>query len=237
VRCAQSSEYDSLNKRQEQKKRDKKERLRCDPFLHLPHNPTVQTGGPLPKDTRVCSSFKFNDKVQQLHPLALCQLTTVAFIASKQHRTPSHIPISRAQNRLELVHSDIEEVSPTSHGGYRYFVLFIDDFSRMTLGFLMKYKNEVLIKFNEFRRMVEKATNCKIKRFRADNGAGEYTNKEFDTYRKKHGMVFGLWSRTGLARGAIEPSLADQKLRYTRQDSTSGAGSNISKKTALQPKF
>jgi len=38
--------------------------------------------------------------------------------------------------------------------------------------------------------MVEKATNCKIKRFRVDNGAGEYTNKGFDSYRKKHGIVF-----------------------------------------------
>jgi len=29
-----------------------------------------------------------------------------------------------------------------------------------------------------------------IKRFRADNGAGEYTDKKFEAYRKKHGIAF-----------------------------------------------
>jgi len=55
----------------------------------------------------------------------------------KQHRTPSHIPMPRAQEQLEPIHSDVEEVSPISHGRYQYFVLFINDFSRVTFGFLM----------------------------------------------------------------------------------------------------
>jgi len=91
--------------------------------------------------------------------LDVCQ----SCVYGKQHRlhrtsSLSHIPMPCAQERLELTHSDVEEVSPISHGGYRYFILFIDDFSQMTFGFLMKNKNEVLVKFREFRCTVEKAT-------------------------------------------------------------------------------
>jgi hypothetical protein len=111
-------------------------------------------------------------------------------VYGKQHRTPSHMPMPRAKEALELIHSDVEEISPMAYGGYKYFVQFTDDYTRMTFGFLLKHKNEVLQKFKEFRRIVEKDLKKKIRRLRADNGLGEYTNKEFEDYRKKHGITF-----------------------------------------------
>lgn len=95
---------------------------------------------------------------------------------------------TRAKAPLELVHSDVVgKITPASKGGSNYFVTFIDDYSRFTVEYPMKAKNEVLDRFDQYRRMVENLDNMKVKTLRSDNG-GEYTSKEFDDYRAKHGI-------------------------------------------------
>ena len=124
-----------------------------------------------------------------LHDLPqICQ----SCVYGKQHRTPSHTPMPRCDGRLQLIHSDVEEISPIAYGGYRYFVAFIDDHTRMEFGYLMKQKNEVFQKFVEFQRLVERETGEKIKRLRADNGLGEYTNADFTSYRKRRELLSSL---------------------------------------------
>lgn len=66
------------------------------------------------------------------------------------------------------------------------FVTFIDEKNRYKIYFL-KYKNEVLNNFKEYRTEVEKFTNHKIKYLQSDNGT-EYCNKEFDEYLKSYGI-------------------------------------------------
>ena len=89
---------------------------------------------------------------------------------------------------LELVHLDVVgKITPASKGESNYFVTFIDDYSRFTVVYPMKTKNEVLDRFNQYRRMVENLHNTKVKTLRSDNG-GEYTSKEFDEYLAKHGI-------------------------------------------------
>ena len=88
------------------------------------------------------------------------------------------------------MHSNVEEITPIAYGGYRYFVAFIDDHTRMEFGYLMKQKNEVFQKFQDFQHMVERETGEKIKRLRADNGLGEYTHTDFATYRKNQAIAF-----------------------------------------------
>jgi hypothetical protein len=63
-------------------------------------------------------------------------------------------------------------------GGSSYYVIFIDDCSRKTWIYLLKKKDEVFNKFQEFKAKIENLTNKKIKTLRTDNG-GEYTSKEF----------------------------------------------------------
>ena len=67
-----------------------------------------------------------------------------------------------------------------SLGGYSYYIIFIDDYSRKTWIFFLKIKesNEVLSKFKE---LVENQTSKKIKTLRLDNG-GEYTSKKFKSF-------------------------------------------------------
>jgi transposase InsO family protein len=68
-----------------------------------------------------------------------------------------------------------------SVSGSRYFVLFIDDYSRKTWICFLKTKDEVFERFRGFRALVENQTRRKIRVLRLDNG-GEYTSKEFEDY-------------------------------------------------------
>ena len=69
-------------------------------------------------------------------------------VKGKMHKRPlpSHSK-SRATRPLELVHSDVMgPFTPTSLGGSRYIVTFIDDYSKYVLVRPMKSKDEVLQK-------------------------------------------------------------------------------------------
>ena len=51
----------------------------------------------------------------------------------------------------------------SSLSGYIYYVSFIDDFSRKAWIYFMKNKDEVFKKFKEFKALIEKYTEKKIK--------------------------------------------------------------------------
>lgn len=74
-----------------------------------------------------------------------------------------------------------------SLGGNKYFVTFIDDATRRTWVYMMKHKSEVFGIFQKFHAMVERETDCKLKRLRTDNG-GEYTSNEFKAYCSRYGI-------------------------------------------------
>uniref|UniRef100_A0A1Y1KIF8 Integrase catalytic domain-containing protein n=1 Tax=Photinus pyralis TaxID=7054 RepID=A0A1Y1KIF8_PHOPY len=69
----------------------------------------------------------------------------------------------------------------TSLGGARYFLTFIDDYSRMCFIYFIKTKDETFSKFKEFKNFAENQQNTSIKVLRTDNG-GEYCSKEFQMY-------------------------------------------------------
>lgn len=73
---------------------------------------------------------------------------------------------TRAKAPLELVHLDVVgKITPASKGESNYFVRFIDDYSRFTVVYPTKTKNEVLDRFNHNRRMVKNLHNTKVKTF------------------------------------------------------------------------
>jgi len=77
---------------------------------------------------------------------------------------------------LELVHTDLCGPSrKKSPHGEEYFILFIDDFSRMCWTSLLKHKDEAFEKFEAFKALVENESYHKIKCFRSDRG-GEFTS-------------------------------------------------------------
>jgi histone deacetylase 1/2 len=74
---------------------------------------------------------------------------------------------------LELVFSDVWGASIDSVGRYKYYVSFIDDFSKFTWIYLLKYKFEVFQKFHEFQSLVERLFDRKIVVVQSDC-CGEY---------------------------------------------------------------
>ena len=63
----------------------------------------------------------------------------------------------RSKGVLDLVHSDVWGPTPVSaRGGAKYFVTFINDFSRKVWIYLIKEKLEVFAWFRAWRAEVEK---------------------------------------------------------------------------------
>lgn len=116
-------------------------------------------------------------------------ITCISCIEGKQNRESFPSVGSRATELLEVIHSDVcGPMQTASLGGARYFVTFIDDFSRKVYVFTIKSKAEVLDKFIEYKNRVENELNKKIKILRSDNGT-EYVNKNFNNYLKKFGII------------------------------------------------
>jgi transposase InsO family protein len=72
-------------------------------------------------------------------------------------------------------------MSSLSIGGkFKYYITFIDDFSRKLWIYILtgKTSQEVLKRFLEFRALVETQTGKRLKALRSDNGA-EYTSYAF----------------------------------------------------------
>ena len=78
---------------------------------------------------------------------------------------------------LELIHTNLcGPIRKNSPRGEKYYIIFIDDFSRMCWIRLIKHKDEALEKFQIFKALVENELDLKIKCFRFDRG-GEYINQ------------------------------------------------------------
>ena len=90
---------------------------------------------------------------------------------------------------LELVHSDVCELNGVlTRGGKRYFIKFIDDFSRFTYVYLMRNKDESFVMFKCYKIEVENQNDRKIKILRSDRG-GEYFPNGFFTFCEEHGII------------------------------------------------
>jgi GAG-pre-integrase domain len=112
---------------------------------------------------RILNSF-LNSPLNNCISCDICKL-------AKQTRLPFSLSISKSKAPFELIHSDVWGPAPTtSYNEFKYFVLFIDDFSRATWLYLLKSKSEVFQYFQEFVALVENQFSTKIKIFRSDNG-------------------------------------------------------------------
>lgn len=110
-------------------------------------------------------------------------------LEGKQTRQPFKHEGSRANELLELIHSDMcGPMEIKSIGGARYFLTFVDDYSRKVYVYILCNKYEALEKFKEFKNQVENELNKKIKILRSDNGK-EYINNSFDKFLKDSGII------------------------------------------------
>ncbi|GJV90693.1 retrovirus-related pol polyprotein from transposon TNT 1-94 [Tanacetum coccineum] len=108
-------------------------------------------------------------------------------VISKHHRLKFKTLNSRSVYVLELVHSNVWQAPVLSLGGAKYFVSFIDDYSRRCWVYPIKKKSDVFEVFKVYKARVELDSGKKIKCLRTDN-RGEYTGDEFDIFCRQEGI-------------------------------------------------
>ena len=97
-----------------------------------------------------------------------------AYCMGKAHQLPFFSSDTIYTTPLELVFTDIWGPAPVaSSSGARYYIHFIDAFSKYTWIFLLHSKSQVLSIFVQFKQMAELQLGTKLKCLQSDN-AKEY---------------------------------------------------------------
>lgn len=91
----------------------------------------------------------------------------ISFVCNACQMTKSHQLTFSTSNQtssfpLDLIHSDVWGPAITSVNGFKYYVSFIDDYSKFTWLFPLKYKSEVEKVLYQFQAHVERLLNRKI---------------------------------------------------------------------------
>lgn len=109
------------------------------------------------------------------HDNCFCEIC----LLSKKKRFPFPRSSSTSSHPLQLVHSDI--AGPFQENGLddsRYFIIFVDDYSRFVWVYPVQKKNAIYNVFEEFIISAENLCGFSVKTLRSDNGS-EYLSNEF----------------------------------------------------------
>ncbi|XP_077228618.1 uncharacterized protein LOC143861606 [Tasmannia lanceolata] len=104
-------------------------------------------------------------------------------LAFWENTTVSNFQVSwRAYKPLMLIHADIcGPMQTLSLSVNKYFILFVDDYSKMTWVYFLKQKDEAFSIFKQFKALVENQSGHSIITLRTDRG-GEFISKEFQDF-------------------------------------------------------
>ena len=89
-----------------------------------------------------------------------------------------------------------------ARGGYEYFVIFIDDFSRYRYVYLIQRKSETFGKFKEFVTEAKKQLGKSPNTLRSDRG-GEYLDTEFKDFLLENGILSHLTAPSTLEQNGV----------------------------------
>ncbi|KAJ9537125.1 hypothetical protein OSB04_029858 [Centaurea solstitialis] len=105
----------------------------------------------------------------------------------KHCRLPFSLSTTKTSRVFELIHSDLWTSPVISLSGFKYYVLFLDDFSHFLWVFPLRAKSEVFDVFKTFRAYVLNQFKTDIQLFQCDNGR-EFNNQSFLDFFKTHGI-------------------------------------------------
>jgi hypothetical protein len=100
------------------------------------------------------------------YPESVCD----ACLRAKAHQLPYSKSSSQSTAPLDLVFFDVWGPAVDSFGNKKYYVHFIDDFSKFTWIYLLRHKSEVFQFFKEFQVLVERMFNRNILAIQIDWG-------------------------------------------------------------------
>ncbi|KAD5962114.1 hypothetical protein E3N88_13587 [Mikania micrantha] len=118
--------------------------------------------------------------------------TCESCLSGKMTKAPFSGVGEKATELLGLIHTDVCGPFKTmTRTGKRYFITFIDDFSRYGYVYLISHKHEAFEVFKTFQKEVENQLGKTIKAIRSDRG-GEYLSYEFEEHLRQCGIVSQL---------------------------------------------
>lgn len=128
-----------------------------------------------------CLSFKFVNKNKVNDSCDACKV-------GKMHRLHFSTAETKTNHPLEIIHTGLWGSAPViSVQGYRYYVSFVDEYTRFTWIFRLKTKDATLPIFKIFKTQVEKQFERPIKCLQSDWG-GEF--RPFVDFVHKEGIQF-----------------------------------------------
>jgi hypothetical protein len=110
---------------------------------------------------------------------------------------------------LELIHTDLWTSPVLSISGYKYYIVFVDDYSRFTWIYPLHTKAEMFETFVKFKLLVENSFTTKIKHLQSDGG-GEFTSRIFQSFLTNHGIGY----RKTCPYTSPQNGIAERKLRH-----------------------
>ena len=114
--------------------------------------------------------------------LSKCQIC----FPSKQTKKTCGL-VARETKLLELIHYDLGDLKQTmTRGGKKFYVTFIDDYSRFTRVYLLRNKDGAFDMFLSYKVEVENQLDSKIKRIRSGRG-GKYI--PLNDYCENEGVI------------------------------------------------
>ncbi|PKU71363.1 Retrovirus-related Pol polyprotein from transposon TNT 1-94 [Dendrobium catenatum] len=128
----------------------------------------------------------------------------------KGHKLTFDNSLSKTTAPLDLIHSDVWGPSPVSSiQGFKYYVIFVDDYSRFIWFFPLMFKSDVTRIFIQFVSLIERQTNRKLKVIRTDCG-GEFLNHQFKNFTRKAGIIH----QTSCPYTPEQNGIAERKHRH-----------------------
>jgi hypothetical protein len=150
---------------------------------------------------KVLSQSNLPSSSSKLSPCSSCCL-------GKLSRVPLVSVEHRSSTPFEIVYSDVWGPAPVlSTLGYRYMLLFVDDFTRFSWIYLIKQKTDVYPMFLQFQQLIQRQFNTSIKAFHSDWG-GEY--QKLNSYFKSVGIVH----RIACPYTHEQNGIAERKIRH-----------------------
>ena len=110
-------------------------------------------------------------------------------LSGKMHKLPFNKFVFLPSKPFELGHSDVCGPAPiTSTNDFRYYLVFIDEFSKFTWVYLLKNKSDVFDVFKYFKAYIETQLHTQIKILRTDGG-GEYTSNVHNHFCSSYDII------------------------------------------------
>jgi transposase InsO family protein len=116
---------------------------------------------------------------------SMCKPCQVGKLTRTQFKSKSS---TSTEKPLQLVHMDL--CGPSRQEGIgkeNYFMMIIDDYSRITWVFFLKEKAEAFENFKKFKALTENQIGKRLKVVRSNRG-GEFMSSDFKEFCDKHGI-------------------------------------------------